>query len=277
MVSATTGESDALLGPDDAPPVFVVNPASGSPNLLICDHAGRRIPRRLGDLGLAAEAFERHVAWDIGALDVARRLSAALDAPLVHSVYSRLVVDVNRRPDHPTAMAEVSDGCAALGNCNLSAASRAARVAELHEPYHAAIEARLRAIQVAGKTPALVSIHSFTPVFQGVARPWQVGVLWNRDGRLAAPLMAGLRARGVEVGDNQPYSARTGEGNGYTVPRHAEPAGLPHVLIEIRQNLIAAEAGVAEWAALLGAVLAPLLADPALRRQTPEAPRAAVK
>jgi predicted N-formylglutamate amidohydrolase len=256
-----------LLQAGDPPPVQVVNPAGAAPTLLLCDHAGRRVPKRLGDLGLTPDAFERHVAWDIGALHVATRLAALLDAPLVHSVYSRLVLDVNRRPDHAASIAEESDGVAVPVNRALSAEARGARLAAIHAPYHAAIEQRLGAIRSRGQIPAIVSIHSFTPVFQGFVRPWQVGLLWNRDDRLARPLIAALAAQGFAVGDNQPYSGQ--DGHGYTMPRHAEAAGLPHALFEIRQDLIVDRTEAEKWGDRIAGVLRPLLADPALRRLAP--------
>jgi predicted N-formylglutamate amidohydrolase len=259
----SSGESAALLGPDDPPPVEIVNGDSTAPTLLTCDHAGRRVPRSLHRLGLDDAAFDRHIAWDIGAGDVARRLAIRFGAPLVASVYSRLVADANRRPDDPTAMPEESDGTSVPGNRNLSPAARAARIATLSEPYHAEIDRRLAAISARGDVPLLLSIHSFTPVFKGFVRPWQIGVVWNRDGRLARPLLAQLAASGVAVGDNQPYSGR--DGHGYTMPRHVEGAGIPHVMIEIRQNLIDTHHGAEEWALRLYTVLQPLVADKKLR------------
>lgn len=257
-------ESVGLLDSDDPAPVEVFNEGGTAPTLLVCDHAGRKIPRRLGDLGVDPGAFERHIAWDIGAAEVARRLAIRLDAPLIHSVYSRLVMDVNRHPDDPTAMPEESDGTPVPANRRLTMVARAARLAALFEPYHRAIGARLEAIgRVA--VPAVVSVHSFTPVFKGFERPWHIGVLWNRDGRLARPLIDKLAALdGVVVGDNQPYSGQ--DTHGYTLPRHAEGTGIPHVLLEIRQDLIDTRSGAEQWSEKLYGALAPLLADPALRR-----------
>ncbi|MBV8534941.1 MAG: N-formylglutamate amidohydrolase, partial [Alphaproteobacteria bacterium] len=220
-----------LLGPDDPPPVEVVNAEALAPLLIVCDHAGRNVPRKLGRLGLDEAAFERHIAWDIGAAIVARRLSTEFRAPLVLAQYSRLVVDPNRRRGDPTAIPEESDGTAVPANRGLSEAERAQRFTALHEPYHAAIAARISAIRQRGQIPAIVSIHSFTPSFKGFERPWQIGILWNRDDRMARPMMQRLAAAGVVVGDNQPYSGQ--DRHGYTMPRHAEDTGLPHALIEI--------------------------------------------
>jgi predicted N-formylglutamate amidohydrolase len=242
----------SLLAPDEKPAFELFNGEGRARVLFVCDHASAAVPRALGDLGLSPADFQRHIAIDIGAADVARRLAGALDAPLVLSGYSRLVIDCNRRLDHPTSIPEESDGTPVPANRSLSPADRGARAAACFEPYHAAIAGRLAAAS------ALVSIHSFTPVFKGFVRPWQIGVLWNRDGRLAAPLMAQLGAiDGVTIGDNQPYSAR--DGHGYTMERHAERAGLPHVLIEIRQDLIDTQHGAAAWAERLRQALAPVL------------------
>jgi predicted N-formylglutamate amidohydrolase len=223
------------------------------------------VPRALGELGLAPATFDRHIAWDIGAAEVARHLAKALDAPLVLSGYSRLVIDLNRRLDDPTSIPEVSDGVLVPGNRALTAAERARRAAALFRPYHQAIAAELARIAARGRPPAIVSVHSCTPIFHGFERPWHIGVLWNEDPRLAVPLMARLAARGdVVVGDNQPYSAR--DGHGYTVRTHAEQPSLPHVLLEVRQDLIDTHHGAATWAGVLHEALAPLLADAALRR-----------
>jgi predicted N-formylglutamate amidohydrolase len=254
-----------LLGADDPPPFAVVNQTGRAPVLLVCDHASRSVPKALGDLGLPATAFDRHIAWDIGAADVARHLAEAFDAPLVMSGYSRLVLDPNRATDNPTSIPAVSDGQHVPANDGLAVRERTRRVVALFEPYHAAIATALAAFKRRRVVPAVVSVHSCTPVFQGFARPWHVGVLWNQDARLARPLIARLAAmKGIVVGDNQPYSGQGGEG--YTVKRHAEAAGLPHVVLEIRQDLIDTRRGARKWAKVVAEALAPLLADATLRR-----------
>jgi predicted N-formylglutamate amidohydrolase len=264
MSFSPLAESSRLLQEDDPPPVELINGASTSPTLVICDHASRAVPRRLGRLGLDDTAFERHIAWDIGAAEVARRLAARLDAPLVMSGYSRLVIDVNRRPDDLTSMPEESDGTVVPVNQALTDEGRRCRIAEILEPYHRAIAAQLEAIHGRGQVPMMLSIHSFTPVFKGFVRPWQAGVLWNQDGRLAMRVKAGLEARGFVVGDNKPYSGQ--DRHGYTLPRHAEAVGFPHVLIELRQNMIDTLHGAEEWAGLLHSVLESAVNDPALRK-----------
>lgn len=247
-------EAPALLGPADPPPFSVTNPAGRGGALLACDHASNRIPASLGTLGLGADRLQEHIAWDIGAAAVADILSGRFDAPLVKSGYSRLVIDCNRHLTDRTSIPSVSDGVTVPGNRTLDGAASAARAARIMVPYHAEIERRL---DEARDPPfhAFVSVHSFTPVFEGRQRPWQVSALWNRDGRLALPFMAALAARGdVTVGDNQPYSARNSFG--YTVHRHGEARDLPHLLVEIRQDLIADGAGVIRWAAIVGDALA---------------------
>ncbi|MBM3537813.1 MAG: N-formylglutamate amidohydrolase [Alphaproteobacteria bacterium] len=256
-------DSTALLASDEPPPAELFNEGGNAPTLLLCDHAGRRVPKALGDLGVEAAAFERHIAWDIGAAEVARRLSVRLDAPLVYSNYSRLVVDVNRRPDDPTCVPEESDGTKVPGNLNLSSVSRTVRLSCLHEPYHRLVDERLSRMRQSG-VPSVVSVHSFTPVWKGIERPWHIGVLWNRDGRLAQPLIRCLAELGIVVGDNQPYSGQ--DEHGYTLPRHVERVGIPHVLLEIRQDLIDTRRGAEDWSEKLYAALGPLLADPALRQ-----------
>lgn len=248
-----------LLAPEDPPPVVIERPDGGAQILLICDHAGRAIPNSLSDLGLAAGELDRHIAWDIGAEAVARHLAALFDAPLVVQRYSRLVIDCNRSLDDPTAIAQISDGTTIPGNLGLTPAERAARAAAIHAPYHAAIGAERCRLSRRGPGPAILSVHSFTPVMSDFARPWHIGLLWNRDGRIALPLLRSLRAQAnLTIGDNEPYSGR--DGHGYTMHVHPAPHDLPHILLEIRQDLIADETGASHWAALLHRHLRPILA-----------------
>ena len=232
--------------------------------MFVCDHAGRRVPKALGDLGLDVTAFDRHIAWDIGAADAARHLARTFEAPLILATYSRLVLDPNRYLDDPSLIPEVSDGTPVPANAALTEEDRAARIEALHTPYHATIDDALRRLRRDGAVPALISVHTCTPVFKGFARPWQIGVLWNRDPRIAQPLIAALQARGdVVVGDNQPYSGR--DGQGYSVKHHAERHGFPAVALEIRQDLVDTHHGAAHWAGIVAAALGPILADPKLR------------
>jgi len=257
----------SLLGPDDPPPVEVLHPERRAPLLVICDHASRAIPRALGRLGLDDAVLMRHIGWDIGAAQVVRRLAELLDAPAVLCGYSRLVIDCNRGLGDPTSIPEVSDGVAVPGNVGLTPAARVARVEGIFRPYHAAIAAQLAAFAGRGVVPVLFSVHSFTPVMNGVARPWHVGVLWDKDPRVPVPLITELAAADPRrvVGDNEPYSEREAPA-GYSVRTHAVPAGLPHAGVEIRQDLIDTAAGAAAWAEALAAALKPVLARPGLNQ-----------
>ena len=243
-----------LLAADEPAPVTIHNADGRSAFLLVADHAGNLIPRALGDLGVSPAERQRHIAWDIGIATVSRLLADALDATLVQQNYSRLVIDCNRRPGVPTSMPEISEATPVPGNVNLGAAQKAARVREIFRPYHDAIEAELERRRAAGRPAVLIAMHSFTPVYHGVARPWHAGVLYNRDPRFAHVLMALLgREAGLVVGDNEPYSV-TDESD-YTIPVHGEKRGLHHVAIEIRQDLIEGDAGQEQWAARLTRLL----------------------
>jgi len=243
-----------LLAADEPSPVRVLRENGRSDLLLTADHAGCAIPRELGRLGLPDSELERHIAWDIGIAGVTERLSAALDAPAVLQTYSRLVIDCNRDPAVPSSIPEVSELTAIPGNHGLSAEQRAARRRDIFEPYHARIGALLDARKAVGRRTVFVAMHSFTPVFKGESRAMQVGVLYNRDARLANIMLELLRAEGdLTVGDNAPYAVS--DVTDYGVPVHAERRGLPHVEIEIRQDLIADAAGQAAWAARLARLL----------------------
>ena len=224
-----------------------VNPQGRFPALILCDHASRALPPSYDGLGVAEAELRRHIGWDIGAADVTERLAAKLDAPAILSGWSRLLVDCNRDPRDQTLCCPESDGTIVPGNRNMTDEERERRLALYFTPYHQAIADMLQDMQTRIPVPALISIHSFTPVMQGQERPWHVGILWDKDGRLPLPLMAGLRADGgLVVGDNEPYDGR--QHVGYTTRRHAEPLGLPHVLIEIRQDLIDTHDGAEAWA-----------------------------
>ncbi len=242
-----------LLDEDEPSAVIVENEAGRSDFVIACDHAGNRIPRRLGMLGLAAPDLARHIAWDIGAGAVASRLAAMLDAVLIRQTYSRLVIDCNRAPDAPSSIVEVSEATPIPGNAGLSAATREARRREVFDPYHRRIARELDARQDAFRPTVLLALHSFTPVFHGVARPWQCGVLYNRDPRLARIVGDLLKERGLAVGDNEPYAVS--DETDYTIPVHGERRGLPHLELEIRQDLIAAADVQQEWAELLARLL----------------------
>lgn len=243
---AGPGFPPPLLHPEEPPPVRVLRPEGRSDLVLTADHAGRLVPRRLGTLGLPQSELDRHIGWDIGIAGVTERLSQALDAPAIFQTYSRLVIDCNRSPDVPSSIPEISEATGIPGNRNLSPDDRLGRRREIFTPYHDCIDRILDAR--AARRTVLVAMHSFTPVFRGESRAMQVGVLYNRDARLARILLDLLRAEpGLTIGDNAPYSVS--DLTDYTVPVHAERRGLPHVEIEIRQDLIADEDGQADWAA----------------------------
>jgi predicted N-formylglutamate amidohydrolase len=239
--------SESLLAPDEPPPVEVVNARGAGSAVVVCDHAANRVPRRLAGLGLYSAQLATHIAWDPGAGQVAQRLAQHLDAPLVLSGYSRLVIDCNRPLTHDESIAPTSAGVAVPGNQAVSAADRALRAATLFHPYHRAISEVLDQRRAACRPSLLLSIHSFTPVLNGSPRPWHVGFSHGRDARLADSLIGtfGPDNRCV-VGHNQPYDVD--DAIDYTIPRHGEQRGLAHVLIEIRQDLLTTAAECAGWA-----------------------------
>ena len=251
-----------LLSDTDPAPVRVLRPDGASDFFLTADHGGRAVPRFLGDLGVPAGEWERHIAWDIGIAAVTERLSHALDAAAVVQTYSRLVIDCNRRPDWDSAIPAISEHTEIPGNRDLSTAEREARRREIFAPYHQQIGALLDRRVAAGRRTILVAMHSFTPVFKGETRNIEIGVLYNRDARLASIMLDLFRAEGdLAVGDNAPYAIT--DTSDYTVPTHGEMRGLAHVEIEIRQDLIADVAGQDAWAARLARLLP--LADARLR------------
>ncbi|MDH3241038.1 MAG: N-formylglutamate amidohydrolase [Alphaproteobacteria bacterium] len=237
-----------LLAPDEPGAFAVTNPAGRSSAVLVCDHASNRTPRCLGTLGLGPADLLSHIAWDPGAAMVARRLSELLDAPLVESGYSRLVIDCNRPLDSPESIPEQSAGVSIPGNRRLSAEDRARRIEALFTPYHDAIR---KVVDARGDRPGLLlSIHSFTPVFGGRRRPWSIGLSYGRDERLVKLLLGAMTGdETVQVGENEPYSID--DETDYTIPVHGEARGLPHVLIEIRQDLLTTPADAARWAGRL--------------------------
>ena len=243
-----------LLAGDEPAPVTVHNEAGASPFLIVADHAGNTVPRTLGGLGVPPNEYERHIAFDIGIGAVSRLIADALDATLIQQNYSRLVIDCNRTPGSETSMPEISERTPIPGNVELSERAKAARVREIFRPYHDAIEAALDRRRQARRPTALIAMHSFTPVYMGVTRPWQTGVLYNRDPRFAHRLMALLQhENGLTVGDNEPYSVT--DASDYTIPVHGERRGLHHVAVEIRQDLIADARGQRTWGDLLARLL----------------------
>jgi predicted N-formylglutamate amidohydrolase len=237
----------SLLAPDEPGPVRVARANGASDFILTADHAGKSIPRRLANLGVAAAELERHIAWDIGIAAVTELLSASLDATAVLQTYSRLVIDCNRDPSWPSAIPAISEHTEIPGNVGLADADRAERVSEIFQPFHNRIQDLLDARAAAGRRSVLIAMHSFTPTFNGESRAMQVGVLYFRKTQLAEIMLALLRAEpGLTVGENAPYALT--EDSDYSIPFHAERRGLEHVEIEIRQDLITSPAGQAVWA-----------------------------
>jgi predicted N-formylglutamate amidohydrolase len=223
--------------------------------ILVCDHASNRIPPEYGDLGLSAAELERHIAYDIGAEALTRALAARLRATAVLSRFSRLLIDPNRGTDDPTLIMRLSDGVIVPGNARVDEAERARRIARFHAPYHAAVDRVIGAGLGEGVDPVLFSIHSFTPRWKGTERPWDAGVLFAEDDRVARPLLAALGAEaGLVIGENEPYSGALADD---TMDRHGTGRGLRHVLFEVRQDLVRDEKGVRAWSDRL----APILAD----------------
>ncbi len=236
-----------LVAPDEPPAFFLRNAEGASDIFITCDHAGNLIPRRLGTLGLAPLDLARHIGWDIGASGLCRRLSALLDATAVTQTYSRLVVDCNRSPSRPDSMASLSEETEVPGNLDIPPEQAEARLREIFLPYHDAITQALDARAAAGRRTVLVAMHSFTPVYKGVSRPWHIGLLYNRDARLAK-ILKELMAADPElcIGDNQPYAISDESDHG--IPVHGEQRGIPHIEIEVRHDLIETAAHQAVWA-----------------------------
>jgi predicted N-formylglutamate amidohydrolase len=263
----------ALLSHEEVLPLAVerIEGAIESGVLILCDHASNAIPEEYANLGLPAAELDRHIAYDIGAAAVTRALARWLDAPAILTRFSRLLIDPNRGRDDPTLVMRLSDGAVIPGNRDVDEAEAARRVRRFYDPYDAAIRLAIEWALRADHPPLIVAIHSFTPFWRGLARPWHAGILWDCDERFARPLLDGLKSEpGLVVGDNEPYDGALA---GDTVDRHATVRGLAPALIEIRQDLIADEDGAQEWAARFGRLLKPLLADPGRRAPEPHGSR----
>jgi predicted N-formylglutamate amidohydrolase len=240
-------DTSLLLGSRDVPPVHEQNAAGRSPFLLVCDHYGRLIPRALGDLGVPPSELVRHIAWDIGIAGVAERLSKHLDAHLVAQRYSRLVIDCNRPPQVASSIPRISEATTIPGNEGLAQQAAELRRETIFDPYHRRIEEVIDQRLDRGMPTLLVSLHSFTPIYAGIARPWHIGTLYHRDTQLAPLLLKLLRAEAdVVAGDNEPYAVS--DDTDYSIPVHGERRGLMNTGIEIRQDLISDQAGETSWA-----------------------------
>jgi predicted N-formylglutamate amidohydrolase len=247
MVLGGAGNTSLLLGQNDPAPVVEEDPEGRSPFLLTSDHFGRAIPRTLGDLGLPERELTRHIAWDIGIAGVARALAKHLHAHLIAQAYSRLVIDCNRPLQSPGSIPRISEATVIPGNEGLTREAVEARRRDVFDPYHRRISETIERRLRDGIPTVLVSLHSFTPVYAGIERPWHVGTLYQSDTRLPPLLLKGLRAQGdLMVGDNEPYAVSNE--TDYTIPVHGEARGLMNTGIEIRQDLISDEAGEKQWA-----------------------------
>ncbi|WP_158817721.1 N-formylglutamate amidohydrolase [Methylocapsa sp. S129] len=261
-------------------PVEQIDGALDAGVIVICDHASNGLPAAYGDLGLSRESLQRHIAYDIGAAWLTRRLAHLLGAPAVLSRFSRLLIDPNRGADDPTLVMRLSDGAIVPGNAQVDAVEIDRRRAQYWTPYRHAVAQVVDAMCATDRAPAVVSIHSFTPYWRGAMRPWKVGVLWDVDPRLPAPLLHALAsesdlapAREI-VGDNEPYD---GALEGDTIDDIATARGLANALIEVRQDLIATEQGAQAWADRLARVLKPILARPELHMRADFGSRASGK
>jgi predicted N-formylglutamate amidohydrolase len=264
MALDSAGDTSLLLGSAEVPPVHEDNASGHSPFLLTCDHYGRLIPGKLGDLGLPAGELTRHIAWDVGIAGVADALSKHLDAHLIAQRYSRLVIDCNRPPEAPSSIPRISEATTIPGNEGLARDAVEARREAIFDPYHRRIDEVIDRRLREGIPTVLVSLHSFTPVYAGIARPWHIGTLYHRDTKLPPRLLKLLRAEAdLVVGDNEPYAVS--DETDYTIPVHGEARGLMNSGIEIRQDLIADQAGQTQWADRLARVFSEI--ETALRAQ----------
>ncbi len=259
-------DGDPLLGPDDPPAYEILNPRGANPVVFLCDHASNNVPLALENLGLPQEELNRHIGWDIGAGEITRPLSAHFDAPAVLAGYSRLVIDCNRQLDDAQSIVTISDGTPVPANQEISDQDAADRADACFWPYHEACAAVIEGVEARGTVPPVIMMHSFTPVMGRGERPWHVGILWDHDGRMALPLIEHLGHRGdLCVGNNEPYSASSP--HGYTMPVHATRHGRANVQIEIRQDLIGDEAGIARWTDIMIDCFSAVLADESLYRR----------
>ena len=259
-------DTTELLNPDEPAPYRILHAQAEVPVLLVCDHAGSCIPAAIGDMQLQPPPAEPcHLALDIGAGALTERLAERLGATAVLAQYSRLVVDYNRRLDDPQAFLTHGDGVVVQGNIGIGERQKQLRSDALYWPYHHAIDAQIKRLRSIGAPPLFVSVHSFTPVLNGVSRHWEMCVLWDQDPAVARLLMDELRRSGHVVGDNEPYSGKAPQD--FTVDHHAEPLGLRHAAIEVRQDFLGDECGIDEMAALLQRCIASIMRHVDLRQR----------
>jgi predicted N-formylglutamate amidohydrolase len=255
-----------LLQKGEPPVVRVVNPKGKGKYVIVCDHASNRVPKALKNLGLKKSELKQHIAWDPGTEDIGLHMSKKMNAAAVIAGYSRLVVDLNRGDDHPEVMRSVSDHVRIPGNANLTEAQKQQRLDEMFWPYHAEITRALKRFTAKGVAPVLISIHSFTPEMDGFKRPWHIGVLWNRQEKLARALVKNLRRNNPDlvIGENEPYSLKAANFLKNTISTHAESKGLPYIIVEFRQDLVDTKKKAVEWAEIFIESLLPALSEPGL-------------
>ncbi len=266
-MTATLSDTDdftmaPLLGANDPAPFDILNEGGKAKCILICEHSGGAVPESLSHLGLSSQDFDKHFALDIGVRHLTSQLSGLLDAPAILANFSRLVIDLNRRVDHPTAFVTNAEGRPIPGNMGMTPEDRLCRTAEIYIPFHKKIESMISGFIAQDIVPVVISIHSFSPVFFKQIRPWDLGVLWVQDPRLPVPVIEHFRKKDFCVGDNEPYDARVLRGT--TINHHADARGFPNALFELRNELIDTDEKGAQWATLLKDCLQGVLADEAL-------------
>jgi len=261
----TAKKAGRLLSPGEPLPYRIENVQGKGIGLVICDHAGSRVPRTLKDLGIDKADLKKHIGWDIGAEDAAQHISRTLDMPLVLATYSRLVLDLNRAPHHEECIPETSDHIDVPANAGLSKAQREQRLKEIFWPYQNKIGKMIDAFGRKKQIPILLSIHSMTPEMDGVKRPWHLSILWNREAAIAKQIVHDIRSRHPDllVGENQPYTLFSDRFPGSTIHRHAEERGLPYVFVEFRQDLLDTKEKASYWAGILLQALHAVLDNPA--------------
>lgn len=257
-----------VISKTELPPVRVENPKGKGKYVIVCDHASNRVPKSLRNLGLGKADLKKHIAWDPGTEDIGRHMSKKMDAAAVIATYSRLVVDLNRGEDNDECMRDMSDHVHIPGNAGLTRAQRVQRLDEIFHPYHAEITKALKRFTGKGIAPVLLSIHSFTPKMDGFRRPWHIGVLWNREEKLARSLVRHLRRNNpnLVIGENEPYSLKAANYLKNTISTHAESNGLPYIIVEFRQDLVDTKKKAVMWAELFMESLLPALSEPGIHK-----------
>lgn len=252
-----------LLQPGEPAPFRIENANGSAPVLIVCDHASNRVPLALNNVGLSKADLQKHIAWDPGTEHIGQYMSEKLDATAFFATYSRIVVDVNRGERSPECMREVSDHIVVPGNQNLTAAQKRQRLDEIFFPYHRALTAQIKSYRKKGIVPLIVSLHSFTPEMDGFKRPWEIGVLWNKEEALARRVIDNLCAQnpGMTVGENEPYTLKQANLSKNTIKTHAEDTGLPYIIVEFRQDLVGSKRDALKWGRIFLEAIAPILID----------------